>query len=458
MMNKINQNLHAISNYLSNYKNNNENSSIHNSHDFKDKVCLSTTYIPVTEWIPTQLITLLDDVYEHLAYLIVYKPSVSVPIAPVASTKSKSKRLNNDNRQPPKPSVMISITQLRVLYTALELVWIWQYHSFFRHYYDYKKITSKDIMPSSMLLSSIMIQQIIDNFTSTSDISVIDACINGSRNSNLSHIDAICNGTLCLINIATFQLVSGMVLERNIERILSSLIFFLSCPTINSSDTKTNTSNHDYSNSDSSSSSFNTKSSLPLISIEWHEIFRMRMDYLCQGTYKSFIVSRLRVINQITACNRDSSSKTIKAVSTVSTANTSNTNRSISNNNATNATALSNTNTTTTTCDTATTTTTGVSDTSNVVAMKRTANEYFTQILMSSGGLEAVLMGYLEGVSEAPDSLTMLVLVAKLVTSPPSYMRSATTGTGTIGTGTGTDTNTNITTANDTTNTTTTDM
>ena len=143
----------------------------------------------------------LKDIVSTLKDLIELEGSVDGDRNPI-------QKLNHNSKPPPPPSTIMSIMQLRAIYTSIELIWCIAIED----YVSLKSEINETIsFPSSMLLDFNHFKQIVESNKSTIDPSV---SIKYSIFCYIKTINSICE-------IKGF---TNMMRERNLKRVLLSLI------------------------------------------------------------------------------------------------------------------------------------------------------------------------------------------------------------------------------------------
>ena len=120
---------------------------------------------------------------------------------------SDQKQIDSTNKYTDKkPSILLTINELRTVYTTLEVLWYFIYTSFFKPLFSFD---SSDDHPSSLTISKSDSLKLVGRFK---DLSMNEA-------------DAW-KLTLNMYHIATHPLFSGTMLQRTMKRILLSIVYF----------------------------------------------------------------------------------------------------------------------------------------------------------------------------------------------------------------------------------------
>ena len=126
----------------------------------------------------------------------------------VDDDRNPIQKLNHNSKPPPPPSTIMSIMQLRAIYTSIELIWCIAIED----YVSLKSEINETIsFPSSMLLDFNLFKEIVELNKSTIDPSV------SLKDTIFCYIKTI--NSICEIKGFT-----NMMRERNLKRVLLSLI------------------------------------------------------------------------------------------------------------------------------------------------------------------------------------------------------------------------------------------
>jgi hypothetical protein len=127
-------------------------------------------------------------------------------------------------KPPPPSSTLISIMQLRAIYTAIEVIWVIGAKFTFAEEYKKARFSDYDLTPPSMLLNKDQIDELYTRRLSSTEGSGND----GEKvDSVFKYIETI----LCVCKVTTF---TSMMLERNMKRILVTLILLKHDPRVKS--------------------------------------------------------------------------------------------------------------------------------------------------------------------------------------------------------------------------------
>ena len=201
--------------------------------------------------------------------LSIYTNKLMNQITEINNTLLQIDRLNSKQKQidpttkrtDKKPNVLLTINELRTVYTTLEILWCYIYTSFFKPLFSFD---SSDDHPSSLTISKSDLLKLMDRFC---DLSINEAYV--------------WKVTLNMYQIATHPLFSGTMLQRTMKRILLSIVYFQKYHP-----------NFNLPISPPSSSSSLPSTSLPLVTPS--ELTTM----LITGPFKSIVITGLKALNK----------------------------------------------------------------------------------------------------------------------------------------------------------------
>lgn len=273
----------------------------------------------------------MTKVYECILPLITISNNKSIPSSSSSTTTIASKP--NCMKPPPKPSVLLSITEFRIIYTIMDILWSFQYHCYLFLFLESSSTTTinTESHPKSLLLSETQYHSLISILKTESQP------LPTTESEYILLLHRIRNISLCMERIILHDLFSGFMIERNIKRLLICLVFFESFPDpISNHHEHTMSTYYNFlSLSDENRNDENIDDNNTAISIhkKYRVLARERLlKICCDGNFKSVVVTGLKTLSRGPPWLRHSGGK------------------------------------------------------------------WFSQLLMSSDGLEAVLFAYLQGV------------------------------------------------------------
>ena len=200
----------------------------------------------------------LADYFKELADIVVEEPAnclISKLIAKLhqfADSFLEACQNYKPETKTSPPTLLLSLHQLRVLYTAIEHIWIWTYHTGLKKccclHYDQGH-------PKALLVSSLYVDSLISLYQS-SNMQITD-----------SYCDQIWESSSLFELIITHDLFSGMMIERNMDRLLLTLLLHSDDPTAT-------------------------------FGMQRKELARERLERLCQSRYVGIVICALQSLRK----------------------------------------------------------------------------------------------------------------------------------------------------------------